>query len=128
MSIRRIEQDLDRFAAKVVRSISRSVAERLPEDTPKQTGFTASNWVASVGVPFAGVAGSRQAVNKGAQEAGLAEISRYSSLKLGTIFVVNNTDSIVLLNAGSSPQAPANFVDASIRAALAEPITYGGGA
>lgn len=90
--------------------------------TPVDTGFAVTNWVPSVGGPFEGTAGTRAEaedghLDHGPAAAGLAAIRAYE-LEQGDVFDTNNVDYIEKLNAGSSGQAPAAFVQAEIVGAI----------
>lgn len=116
---RRIRGELEAYVGRVTAAVVLGVHARLvsppPVGTPRDTSFTAANWVPSVGAPFEGTAGTREAaergsIDRGAATRGLAELARYS-IKRGPAFLSNNADPpISQLNDGSSAQTPAGFV------------------
>lgn len=85
--------------------------------TPVDTGWARANWVPSVGQPFAGLAGSRNAVSFGEQAAGQAAVLGYR-LSQGRAFVVNGVPYILRLNDGHSPQADPGFIERAIDKAV----------
>lgn len=82
------------------------------EATPVDTTWARANWIATVGEPPSGPAGSPDAIAaaQSAQQAGIAAVlsSQDPDAKLG---IANMVPYILQLNAGSSPQAEANFVE-----------------
>jgi len=87
------------------------------EGTPRDTGWAANNWVAQVGSAFRGLVGSRKRVDSSkAMNAG-QEISKWKSGS-GPIFISNNVPYIGRLNAGSSSQAPAGFIEKAVQRAI----------
>jgi len=91
--------------------------------TPVDTGWARTNWVPGIGTPPTGTAGSREAAEAGIldtsmQQRGLAEVAAAYKLNQGSIFISNNVPYIVLLNEGSSAQAPAGFVQNAIMKAI----------
>lgn len=119
---------MGREAVKVVRALSgftsvstvrvvRRAIRFLAADTPRKTGFAASNWVASVGFPFGGIVGSKEAVSFSFQQSSLASLTRYK-IGRGKLYITNNVDYIDKLDGGSSSQAPSGFVNAAINRAV----------
>jgi hypothetical protein len=81
--------------------------------TPVDTGHATSNWVLSVGRPYTGIDGSREDVSFAAQATGDAEVREYDGAMLGKnrqIFIRNNVPYMKFLDAGTSQQAPPNFI------------------
>lgn len=87
------------------------------EDTPLDTGWARANWIPSVGSPVESPAGFPGEVQTSFQQGGIAEIEGYR-LSDGPIYVSNNAPYIESLNAGSSSQAPAGFVETDIDRAI----------
>lgn len=112
-----LEAHLQKVIAGVASDIGRAVTNRLVEATPEDTTHAKTNWVPSIGAPFDGVAGSKASPSSVEQSVGLAQLQAYR-LEQGDIDVTNNVDYIHQLNAGSSPQAPAGFVEAAIEEAI----------
>lgn len=81
--------------------------------TPRDTGWASANWIASVGKPFEGTVGSREAVTASQQTASLEAILGYRH-EQGSAFASNNVPYIAALNFGSSAQAPAGFVEYAV--------------
>lgn len=108
---------LKQVVSKLVTKISLDVTDGLVRRTPVDVGWARANWIPSIGSPIEAPAGDREAVNTGPQQAGMAQLTQYR-LGDGAVFITNNVPYIVRLNAGSSTQAPAGFVEAEIDAAL----------
>ncbi len=119
-SLRQLERDLDRLGGRLVvavtqtiRAVTIAIAEDLVPATPVDTGFARANWRPAIGAP--------PAVPVTALDpTGSAAIARITAVakraKLGdTVFIVNNAPYIGALNAGSSPQAPAGFVQSAVK-------------
>ena len=81
--------------------------------TPIKTGWARSNWIPSIGEPVVQPFGSPQAVGSGAQDAGISTIRRYKT-ELGPAFISNPVPYILQLNAGSSTQAAAGFIERAV--------------
>ena len=86
--------------------------------TPVDTYHAASNWILSVGSPYTGVDGSRDAVSTAQQDQGLQEATRFDVGRHGKIFLRNNVEYLPFLDQGSSQQAPADFVANAFQSAL----------
>ena len=109
--------NLNKFTEKLITTLGITLTSILEEDTPRATGFAATNWVPRIGLAFEGTAGTRpQAeaglLDKGPQEAGLSLLALY---KLPLIVnITNNVHYIKDLNNGTSKKAPAAFVQLGI--------------
>ncbi len=110
-----------------VQAVAFAVVRQVITASPVDTGLFCANWVASIGTPSAGVRlpfspgkqGRTGAANK--SEAIRQAESVIASRKPGQdIWICNNVDYGRDLNAGSSRQAPANFVELGIQSGLAE--------
>jgi len=90
-----------------------SELRKSPEDggTPVDTGFARASWVPSIIAPATGT-------SEGDHEAGVAALVSYK-LEDGPAYETNNAAYIQRLNAGSSKQAPALFIEAAVDRALA---------
>lgn len=137
---KRVIDALTRRVERVVRRLGTEVIANLAVATPKDTGWASGNWIGSIGAPVAapdgapgtpGVRGS--ATLSGASEASAAAIARWR-MGQGRIYVTNRVPYVVYLDAGTSAQAPAGFVRASIIKAIdtvrgesggGSPIPYG---
>jgi len=89
------------------------VHHQLVAATPVLTGHARSNWVPSVGTPSDAVAGSPEAVDSTAQITGEAAVASFR-LEDGDLYESNHVPYIEALNDGSSPKAPAGFVESAI--------------
>lgn len=108
---------LNRTVEQATTAIAIEVTAELQQATPVDTGFARASWVPSIGVPSAEMGGTPQAPDAGAAETGLARVARFK-LSDGRAYVSNNTRYIGILDRGSSRQAPAGFVRASIERGL----------
>ena len=116
-----IVRDAGRLTERVVRGIALDLHGNLVEATPVDTGYARANWVPrvgrpqprAVGTPGSGGVGAAQAAANG----GVNQVLGYR-LAQGRVHVTNNVPYIEALNAGHSPQAPAGFVQRSIRDAV----------
>ena len=93
--------------------------------TPKETGLAQGNWRTSISAPPVGTIGRTSgtaAISTGLRSVKAAR-KRISKGRQGRIFIVNNLPYIGLLNAGSSEQAPAFFIEVAF--AAANPIVTG---
>lgn len=111
----RVGKELEQGIELMIKRLSLDITHNLKRDTPRDTGWARNNWVPSVGVPFLGVAGSRDAPEGATSERGAAEVATQYRLSRGRVFISNNVPYIIRLNEGSSTQAPAKFVEAAIQ-------------
>lgn len=119
-----IELGLEQFVERLARAIGKTLLRNLAYVTPKDTGFAASNWVAQIGSPFSGIAGSRLQAELGqldriTQSGSWQALDGYK-LSQGPIFITNNVSYITDLNRGSSRQAPPNFVQLEMLTSIAQ--------
>lgn len=109
--------ELKEFVKDITVKVSVNLTAFLAEDTPKLTGWAASNWVPAIGVPILVPFGSKLAVSSSAQEAGKALlIGAYALPQL--IHVNNPVGYIEDLNRGTSAKAPPDFVQTAIAKAI----------
>lgn len=111
-----------------MRRVALAVDQAIVLATPVDTGRARSNWLVTVGSPSGRTRepyapGERlgrgeQANAAGALDQARKAVATHSNLR--DIWVVNNVDYIGKLNAGSSRQAPPNFVRLGISAGIAE--------
>lgn len=113
---------------KLAKKITLDVTAELIKTTPVDTGWARANWVPSISEPYNIDFGSNLSrkersslVSDGqaTQNDGAANVAANYKLSLGSLFITNNVDYIVLLNEGYSQQAPAAFVQQAISTALA---------
>lgn len=116
----------------VVKAVGRAVGHAVVDDTPVDQGQARSNWLPSLGVPIKGTIAPYQEYPKGSRGLGQGrrETANASAAKARidgainarqpgqSIIIQNNLDYIRELNAGSSAQAPALFVQSAIRAGI----------
>jgi hypothetical protein len=117
--IREIMKSLRDATARSSRRLALRSLELVSQQTPIDTGHAQSNWVLSVGAPYTQIDGSKDAVSTAAQQAGISRIKRYR-IGEGAIWLTNNVPYIVILNLGSSTQAPSAFVEKALNQAVAE--------
>ena len=114
---------LEEGVHRTVRKAALAADQAIVLATPVDTGRARANWVVSINAPAAGeqptpaspAAGAAQALGQGQEE-----IGRYgTSSSHSAIHITNNLPYIGRLNAGSSAQAPAGFVEEAVQAAVA---------
>lgn len=115
---RRLADGLRRAVERATSRVSAAIHRRLVDDTPRDTGFAANNWIQTLGSPRQGTAGTYEEatlgrLDPGPREAGVAAVQAYR-LEDGDVHDANSVDYIQKLNAGSSPKAPAAFVQRAI--------------
>lgn len=120
MDARGIVNELTKFTSRQVITVTRRTTLNLRNTTPRKTGYAASNWVPSLGGTAVGPFGSKDSVSFAAQQAGLAEIRSYRITRTPPPIIINAVPYIDVLNAGSSSQAPALFVERAISDAIRE--------
>lgn len=95
--------------------------------TPVDTGFARAGWRMSAGAPSygptdrpadPGLAASSARAWSAANDRYAAALSSSYQLTDGTLHVSNAVRYLVYLNRGSSPQAPALFIERAIQAAI----------
>ena len=101
--------------ADVLRRAALAVLSTVVTSTPVDTGRARSNWLVSTTVRASGVVQPRSAGET--IQAGQAALI---GLKASKVLITNNVSYIRGLNAGSSRQAPANFVERAVSLGLAQ--------
>ncbi len=109
--------ELTEFIEKVVVKVSVNATAFLGEDTPKLTGWAASNWVPAIDrvntTPF----GSKEDVSESAKQAAIGElITTYAFPQI--VHITNPVYYILDLNDGTSAKAPRYFVETAIAKAV----------
>lgn len=126
IEVKRVINLLEADAERRIKKLVLDVAANLVEMTPVDTGWARANWVPSIGQSYIGGGDEfktreERAANVGrarsAADAGTAAVLGYR-LQMGAIYVTNNVPYIEDLNEGSSPQAPAGFVQIAIDKAV----------
>ncbi len=124
-SVRVVVSSLNGFTETLIRRLTLNITANLVEDTPVDTGWARANWVPKIGSPHTSTAGSRAAaesgsLDQGPQASGQAAILGY---KFGpAIHITNNVPYIKKLNAGTSSQAPAAFIQGAILRAIKQTV------
>ena len=104
------------FTAKEMRSVTFRALKELGQVTPVDTTNARSNWQVGINVPPQGEVEITSQASMVAK--GLAVIRAYKDPRQGQLIIVNNVPYIGILNAGSSTQAPAGFVDSALTRAI----------
>jgi hypothetical protein len=119
--------ELEGFITDRMKRITRSTLRKLDETTPVLTGYARSQWIPSLGAPVTNPIGTRAQAALGdtnAQDslraASLAQINALPPTLRASIYVSNAATYIGDLNEGSSPKAPAGFIQAAVAGAIAE--------
>jgi hypothetical protein len=109
--------ELRAFVRDIVVKVTVNATAELGEDTPKLTGWAASNWIPRIGqrteLPF----GDKLSVSEAAKTLGLAEVVTSYALPQ-IVHVTNPVYYIEDLNSGTSAKAPAFFVETAIAKAI----------
>ena len=112
-----VSGELKDFVRDIVVKVSVNATAELSEDTPKLTGWAASNWIPRIGqrtdLPF----GSKESVSEAAKTLGLASVVASYALPQ-IVHVTNLVYYIETLNTGTSKKAPAFFVETAIAKAI----------
>lgn len=121
----RIAQELTRVVETAVAKITSNLGGYLRKDTPKDTGYARSGWVASTGSadetvhhirgrPSPAMVSRAEAVQ---QRALASTVIGYKLIK-GSTYTTNTVPYIHRLNDGSSKQQPAGFVQRAMEKAV----------
>lgn len=115
-------------SAEVIRKLQLRAMQTLQSATPVDTGHARSAWTPTVGSPAderldrpsdegdaKSAASGRLAENRARAEA----IAGSYLLPQGTVFISNNVPYVIFLDQGSSSQAPSNFIERALFAAIA---------
>ncbi len=118
--IRTLERRLNRVSDQITHSLEtlvgdviEEIGDRLVPATPVDTGFARANWRPSLNIPI-------DVPLSFLDPSGQATMARIATLaarwQIGDIaYIRNNIAYIAALNAGSSPQAPPDFVSTAAR-------------
>lgn len=114
--IRRIAEKVEVKAGRIVVQTAQVISQTVILATPVDTGRARANWQIGLGSPVTVETAAKD-------QSGGATIARNAAKLAGrsretTIFLSNNVDYIGDLNAGSSSQAPANFVELAVQQGL----------
>ncbi len=116
---KRMRQLADRVevrAGKVVVQTAQIISQTVILATPVDTGRARANWQVGLGAPVTVETAETDRSGGSTIARNEARLRLRKSEK--TIFLSNNVDYISDLNAGSSSQAPANFVELAVQAGL----------
>ena len=115
--MRQIEIDLDQDVNKVKRKVALQALSNVVKATPVDTGRARGNWQAGNGFP---VLEELETEDKGGAVTIATGAATIADAQFDqTIFLSNNVPYIVVLDGGSSKQAPANFVNIALEQAVA---------
>lgn len=140
-NIRKRRKQFDRRSAKAVTTAASAGLRSVVRNTPADKGVARSNWRVGIGAPtrkviqayrpypkgsMANGRGTAETANAGAAiAAGLARIKASEVAGLtSAIYISNNVPYIRKLNAGSSKQAPAGFIETSLLEAKASLVGF----
>jgi hypothetical protein len=104
----------------LVEAVTEEIGRDVVTATPVLTGFAAGNWRPSLNAP-ATVPITFNDPTGSATIARISTTARQYRIR-DTVFIVNNAPYIADLNRGSSPKAPAGFVEAAVRSGTARAI------
>ena len=115
----RINAELTAVVERAVSSLATVVLDTVASTTPRDTGASASSWVANTrpSGPVVKRTGAGLAAGKAAQAASRVKLLTYT-LAQGAVHVGSAQPGIRALNAGSSRREPAAFVQRAIAKAL----------
>ncbi len=113
-----VGREMREALSKTLSDVMLSARNAVTNATPVDTTNAANGWVLSVGRPFTGQAGTREAPSTAAQDAGDERIRHYDVGKDGPIYLRNNVFYLQFLDQGHSQQAPAGFVAAALQTAV----------
>ena len=126
--IRIVVRALEGLAEKLIRKIVLDVVANLLRSpgaggTPVDTGWARANWIPAIGSPSSRAAPppgdntqtrGAASILGGQQQAAVAAIAIGYKLRMGKVTIANNVPYILSLNAGTSKQAPKNFVQRAV--------------
>ena len=107
--INKVTMDMLDKIERSIKQLALNIQGSLIAATPVDTGWARSNWVSSIGAPVNGTPGWNESI-----------AGAVWTLVQGPIYIANNVPYIGRLNAGSSQQAPAGFVESVIASEVAK--------
>ena len=124
VDIEDVLDDMDRFIAREIVSLTFEIHAELVESTPLDLGWARANFVPQIAIPYrenlkdaepsSGAASNRSAANI----ARLGGILTSYRLGNGPLFISNNVPYIGRLNDGHSKQAPPGYIPMAIDRAV----------
>lgn len=128
-NLKRLAEGLEERTGRLVEEVAERVHGTLVLGTPVKTGNARSNWLVGVGTPRSGTVPIRSEVETITDGAATIRGRVKGDIEVN---ITNDVDYILLLNAGSSRQAPAGFVEKAVvvgvRVAAQFRLLRGGGA
>jgi hypothetical protein len=124
-----IESQLNNFIGTVVKQIGNKVSKNLIADNPKQTTLSSRSWFMKSGAPLiknlifsSSISARLEALPEAiaTQLESIAAVNLTYKTKQGNLYITNNTPYIGDLNAGTSPQETAGWVQRSILKGIKE--------
>lgn len=111
-----MERAVSEHIAEVALDLQGELVENPPTGTPIDTGWASANWWLRIGSAPTGNDGPAgdPSTRQGGQASGIAAMASYSIRGGQSIWLTNGVPYISRLNAGSSKQSPAGFVDDAI--------------
>jgi len=104
------QKDIVTFQKKIAIDVLRGVTLKTPVDTGRARG----NWILSVGGFSTSPVDINDVTGQGAISAGIGGLSGLRPFQV--VFITNNVDYILVLEGGSSSQAPAGMVSLTLNA------------
>lgn len=115
--VRKRAREVPKSANQIVKTVALAINNKVILATPVDTGRARGSWFASINSPYSGQLPEGQHGMGGQRIAGNAAlINRMSGEQ--DIYITNNVRYMQFLNAGSSRQAPANFIAKAIAAGI----------
>lgn len=117
-----IEADLSKFTSEQIKATAFTMYSSLIKATPVDTGRAKANWQISFDTPETGTTEDIDKTRKGGIST--KSLSRGAAVldgnkqKYPTVWISNNLPYILVLNEGTSTQAPAKFVESAIKRSL----------
>ena len=118
-------EEFERYVGRTIVALAANIQNELVRTTPVRDGWAKANWVPAVG---RAIIANTENLSEEDRLAALAQAQHIQNLGVqqlqtyrfgdGTVFISNGVPYITRLNAGSSIQAPAQFVQAAIEKAI----------
>jgi hypothetical protein len=118
--VREISVELDKSVDKVIKEVASIVGDTVRERTPIDKGVARDNWRTALNSPIkeAEYLHDGESRREWTRQVPISKKVVGDYKKGDIIYITNNVDYMEKLNAGSSRQAPANFIDHAISAGL----------
>lgn len=123
VNVRLAVGDLERFTEGAIKQLVFESHANITETTPIDTGWARANLVPEIGQAHQGTAGTRAdaergSIDLGTSQLGLAKVAAAYRLFMGAVYLSHNVPYFPALNAGSSKQQAAGFVERGIAKAV----------